>query len=130
MRKKFKYTTVISMWLAGISLIGHMVIPHDHHLADTNFNQEKNCPSTGNESDHSSGYPIHCSAFNDLASEEQRSYQFSRIIQHNLFPVHNSANTLIFKFQDPITKIPDLPIPIFDTFTLGSSPLRAPPSIV
>lgn len=130
MGSKFKYITIISMWLAGISLIGHMVIPHDHHIADTNFNQEKNCPSSDNESGHSSGYPVHCIAFNDLASEEQRSFQFSRIIQHNLVAVHSSTDAITFKFQDPFTKIPDLPIPIFDTFTLESSHLRAPPSII
>jgi len=127
-RDRLKYLSVFFLCLAGIAFCAHLLMPHDHHSGDLYLNQESNCPASDNESGHSSGYPVHCNAFNDLASGELRHYLISKIIQHNLLTIHSFQDAFEFKLQNPSAKIPDLPKPVFDTFILESSLLRAPPS--
>jgi hypothetical protein len=56
--------------LAALVIYAHMIIPHDHHSADIDVSQEKKCPVSDNGKSHHRGLPVHCHAFNDLASEK------------------------------------------------------------
>lgn len=129
MSKILKYIPVLFFWLAGLTLSAHTLIPHDHHSADPNTGQEKNCPFPDNKSGHKSGFPMHCHAFNDLATDKIRLYHISQIFQYSF-----SVPEIIC---DSISN--DLPIssisfiytqkPVFDTYALELSLLRAPPSL-
>lgn len=129
MRRLLKYLSVFSMWLAGIALCAHLILPHDHHISDTFTDQEKNCPASDTRSGHNSGSPIHCHAFNVIASEEQKSYQILNKIEHNSIPFLSFSDPSAFKLQVSLIRIIDLQKPIPDLYALELSLLRAPPSI-
>lgn len=129
MSKILKYVPVFFFWLAGLTLSAHMLIPHDHHLADPYSNQDKNCNAPNSKSDHKTGFPLHCHALNDIASEKIRLYHISHNIQFNFTdfgvltdffkPVlHRSSESLI-----------DFQKPIFNSYTLELTLLRAPPAL-
>lgn len=127
MRKILKYTSVFTLWLAGLTLSAHLLLPHDHHITDSFSNQDKNCPASNNESDHSSGFPLHCHAFNDLASEKLRSCQVLQNIQYIFISFCNCSAKSTFKLPFSSVIIVDLQKPISDSFALELSLLRAPP---
>jgi hypothetical protein len=126
--KIFKYMSVFSLWIAGLALSAHMLIPHDHHLSDSLSNQDKSC-SNSNNSNHKSGFPIHCHAFNDLASEKVRPVQITQNIQVSFVTFGIIINTSAFKLDASFISLPDFQKPVFDSFTLELSLLRAPPSL-
>ena len=117
------------MILAGVSLCAHMIISHDHHITDTFSNQELNYPASDNKSDHSSGLPVHCHAFNDLVAEKFRAYQISNNTQYNFIAFHNFSDVSAFEIQVPCANIIDLQKLILDLYALELSRLRAPPSL-
>jgi hypothetical protein len=114
--------------LAGLVVIAHMIIPHDHHLADPFSRQEKNCPASNNKSGNNSRLPLHCHAFNDLASEKLRTFNGLQNIQLIFISFKNFSDSSAFELQVSCVSIIDLPNPIFDSYTLESSQLRAPPA--
>jgi hypothetical protein len=129
MSKILKYVPVIFLWLAGLTLSAHMLIPHDHHLDDTYSSRESNCTDPCNKSDNSPVFPVHCHAFNDLASEKLRLYQISQDIQ--LFFV---ASGVIPDTDKPVSdkscvRVIDFQKPVFVTYALESALLRAPPFV-
>lgn len=126
-RKILKYSSVFSLWFAGFVLVAHLLLPHDHHIADTFSNQDENCPVSNDKSHHHSGFPVHCHAFNDIVSEKLKTFQISQNIQLN--PVTFSILTDIsdFKIQSSNFSLIDFSKPIFDPFALDLSLLRAPP---
>lgn len=129
MSKILKYVSVFFFWLAGLTMSAHMLIPHDHHLADPYSNQDKNCTAPNNKSDHKSGFPLHCHAFNDLASEKIRLYHFSHNFQFNftVFGVLTDSNKPIL--QRSCKCIIDFQKPIFVSYAPESPQLRAPPAL-
>jgi hypothetical protein len=70
MGKILRNISIFSFWLAGMALVAHLVIPHDHHISDTFSDQNNNCPAERPVTEHHNGFPIHCHAFNDLAAEK------------------------------------------------------------
>jgi hypothetical protein len=127
-KKIFKYTSVFSMWLAGLALCAHLIIPHDHHIADTFSNQEKNCPASENKSDHNSGFPMHCYAFNDLASERARSFNISQNIQVRFIALVSSQDEHLSEPQVSCARIIDFQTPFLSSDPNELNHLRAPPS--
>lgn len=129
MRKILKYISVFPLWLAGFTLSAHMFIPHDHHLAEPYSNQDKNCPAPNNKSDHKSGFPLHCHAFNDLASEKVRLYHVSQNFQFSFTFLNVLTDYNAPDLQNSCTSIIDFQKPIFDSYALELSLLRAPPAL-
>jgi len=129
MRKIIKNIPVFFLWLAGLAMNAHLIIPHDHHLADTYSHQEDTCPVSNGETSHSSGFPIHCHAFNDLTSEKARMYLISENIQYNDIAINSFFDPFAFELQVPCITIYDLQKPFPDSHLPGLSPLRAPPSL-
>jgi hypothetical protein len=60
--------------LSGIILVAHLIVPHDHHLSDSNASADWSLPCSKSSNDHHHGFPIHCHAFNDLASEKATTF--------------------------------------------------------
>lgn len=108
-------------------MIAHQIIPHDHHLTDSFSNQDKNCPASNNGTGHHSSFPLHCHAFNDLASEKFRTFQVSQNIQIIHISSCNFSDTSTFKLPVSYVSIIDLQKPVSDSFALELSLLRAPP---
>ena len=127
MRKVTKYISVCSLWLAGLIMGAHLIIPHDHHLTDSYSNQDKNCPASENKSGHHTGFPVHCHAFNDLTSDKVRPIQFFQNIQNTAFALHKISYSTEIDLQVFCITIFDLQKPVLKSYTLDLSLLRAPP---
>jgi hypothetical protein len=128
-RKILKYTSVIFLWFAGLTLCAHLLLPHDHHIDSTFSSQNENCPASDNESGHHPGFPVHCHAFNDLVSEKFRTYQILPDIQYNLNAFICSSEEIAFDLHIYCVRIIDLQKPFIDSYALEFFLLRAPPSL-
>jgi hypothetical protein len=129
MSKILKNVPVFLFWLAGFILCAHSIIPHDHHIADAFSNQGEKCPSSNSNSGHRTGFPIHCNAFNDIASDKSRSNNFSQNIQYSFFALSKSFERSDPELQVSCINIIDLQKPFFDSYALELSLLRAPPAL-
>jgi hypothetical protein len=127
MNKAVKNIPVFFMWLAWMVLTVHLIIPHDHHLSDSFSTGENRCSASGGDTGHKSGFPIHCHAFNDLASEKVIKYVLTKNIPFNIISVRSYSDP--FKIQYLCITFFDFPKAFTDNHFLESSALRAPPSI-
>jgi len=129
MSKILKNIPVFCLWVAGLSFYAHLLVPHDHHLADSFANKDDDCPVSSGKPGHSSGFPIHCYAFNDLTSEKATTYFFSKNIRYNVIEIRSSFDPFSFELQLPGTTVYDIHKPITNSHYPGLNPLRAPPSL-
>jgi hypothetical protein len=128
-RRMLRNFGALIIFFAAAALICHMIIPHDHHLAESDTLHEAKCPVPFNSTNHHSGFPFHCHAFNDLASEKVISYYFVRNIQNRDFVPVSSFNIAVINLKISGSRFFDvLEMPV-DSFILEFSSLRAPPSI-
>lgn len=131
MRNKiFRNIPVFFLWVAGLAINAHMIIPHDHHQVESVAGEEDACPVSNNKTDHHAGFPVHCHFCNDLTSEKAVTLSVYRNIQSKCFitpdlfdlaalkPVYNRIQIFEFTSLPFKSDIPDL------------SHLRAPPSLV
>ena len=114
---------------AGLAMLVHMIIPHDHHLTGPVNGLKESCSMAHEKPGHHPFFPAHCNAFNDMAAdrlspvivrfETQTSY--ASVIWHpdSKLPGLNLSITIIQSTGKPF---PDIYIPYF-------SPFRAPPFI-
>jgi len=129
MRKILKYISVFFLLFAGLAFSAHQIIPHDHHLADTDSNQNKNCPASNDKSNHQSGFPIHCHAFNDIASVEPITYVLIKYIQSENLST-SCPDTYAINLPVSGITIANNPDPVLVIYLPGLSPFRAPPSLI
>lgn len=132
MSKVFKNIAVFSLWLAGLVIMAHLAIPHDHHSDCSVFSKENECHADNTKLPvKAPAFPIHCHALNDLTFEKASVI----IVVHNdyvacdLFTV-SLFDSAISTLDLPGIKIKDFPKPILETDFLRLSPFRAPPSFV
>jgi hypothetical protein len=114
--------------LAGMAIIAHMAIPHDHHLSVTMSGLKESCTLSHEKSGHHPVLPAHCHAFNDLAAEkfspvivkQESQTSFVSVIWRpdNIIPGLLLVKTIVENTGKPF---PNISIPEF-------SPFRAPPS--
>jgi len=128
-KKLLRKVSFCFLCIAALTVTAHLIIPHDHHSADSFLNQDKNCNDSGNESNHHSGFPVHCHAFNDLTSEKLRIYLVPENIKVNFLKVSilTDSSSIVFSYSFcPIREV-------FGTFHYSSfgrySFFRGPPSI-
>ncbi len=124
-----KYIRSIFLLFAGMALVSHMLIPHDHHLSASINGFNESCPFSKERSDHHPLFPAHCHAFNDLAAErispviikEQSQTSFVSVIWR---PVYIIPGLILSQKLVEISgkPFPDIPVSEF-------SPFRAPPSV-
>jgi hypothetical protein len=122
-----KLIRAIFLLYAGLAIVLHTIIPHDHHLTGPVTNLKESCPISHERSVHHPVFPGHCYAFNDLAADRfsqvivrlaiPTSYAF--IIWH---PGHPPAglNLSVSIIENTGKPFPDIYLPDF-------SPFRAPP---
>ncbi|MEI6678963.1 MAG: hypothetical protein WCL21_10175 [Mariniphaga sp.] len=131
MNKAFKNIAVFSLWLAGLVIMIHLLIPHDHHSEASVLSKEEVCHAgnTGHPA-NSSGFPIHCHVLNDLTFEKTSPY----FAVYNYFP---TCNLLISNFSDFSlatsasygNRIKDFQKPFKESDFLQLSSFRAPPAL-
>ena len=129
MSKFLKYVPVLFFWLAGLTLSAHILIPHDHHIAEPNSTQDKNCSVPNNKSEHKSGFPLHCHAFNDIATEKVRLIHITPNNQFSFCVLVNLNDSISHNIQISSISFIDFKKPIFDSYALELSLLRAPPAL-
>lgn len=117
------------LFLAVVVFYAHLVIPHDHHLAESDASREESCPVSNKGSSHNSGFPVHCHAFNDLTSEKAITY----IIVKNIRSAGLESGT-VCDLTDAVLTTSRISILVdskqgVNTGSLKLSSLRAPPSI-
>jgi hypothetical protein len=112
---------------AGLAIVMHMIIPHDHHLTVPVNGLKESCAMSHEKTGHRPFFPEHCHAFNDMAAdrlapvivrlETQTSYASVIWKPDSSLPGLNVSFTIIENTGKPF---PDIYIPDF-------SPFRAPP---
>lgn len=60
-----KTIRIFCLFLAAFIFNAHMIIPHDHHQTENEVCTGGTIPASNHH-----GFPYHCHAFNDLASEK------------------------------------------------------------
>lgn len=106
-----------------------MIIPHDHHLADSNFCQEKKYPVSKDRTTHHPSLPAHCHAFNDLASEKAIVYNLIKYVKYPDFTPGSVLTQAISNLQFSCGRNFDLFVLPVNSGILELSSLRAPPSL-
>jgi hypothetical protein len=129
MSKISKYIPVFFLWLAWLVITAHLIIPHDHHLSDTFACQEDSSHGISSKTGHHPAFPVHCHAFNDLASEKATAYSIIKNIQLADCSIRSFPDLYVFESQIPIITIFDICKSFPDLYLLESSLLRAPPSL-
>lgn len=130
MSKIFRYTSVFFLWLAWLFLTAHMVIPHDHHVIESVTGKGDTCPLSNNKSDHHSGFPIHCHAFNDLTSEKATIFVMNTRANLNDLFFSNFTDVFIFEIKTNLNSIFDISKSFHESHILELYALRAPPSFI
>lgn len=132
MSKAFKNVAIFSLWMAGLVIIAHLLIPHDHHSDCSVFNKDNECRADNTKLPAKAPiFPFHCHALNDLTSEKATP---SFVICNN-FPV---CDLFTFSFFDSgIPKIAfsrirfkDFQTPVIESDFLRLSNFRAPPALI
>ena len=72
------------LFLAISVLNAHMIIPHDHHIADSDHVLVTHVRYQKTATRHP-GFPPHCHAFNDLTSEKAITYHVIKQVRPNDF---------------------------------------------
>jgi hypothetical protein len=129
MRKFVKNIPVLFMWFAWLGLTAHLLIPHDHHLFESFNTREESCPASNGNTGHHSEFPIHCHAFNDLASEKAITFVLTRNIVSIDFLFSDLHDALLPENQIPLFTLFEIRKPFPDSYLLELSALRAPPSV-
>ena len=132
MSKVLRNIAVFSLWLAGLVIIAHLMIPHDHHSDCSVFNKENQCHADNTKIPLKAPvFPIHCHALNDLTFDKASV----TLVVYNDFPTcdlftHCFVDTNIPKSALSFISIKDSQNPLLETDFLRLSPFRAPPSFV
>jgi hypothetical protein len=118
---------IFILFLAVSVLNAHMIIPHDHHQADSDFCSENTYPVSKTDNTHHQGLPGHCHAFNDLASGKAGSNLINKQV-----PVREVILDSVFEAKIAEGKFSMKRIVDVSNLTVlkglpGLSSLRAPP---
>jgi hypothetical protein len=127
-----KNIAVFSVWLAGLVIIAHLLIPHDHHFDSSAFSKDDSCQTENTKHPAKTpGFPFHCHSLNDLAFEKI-SYNLvvSQVIPiFDLFLV-SFSDSVITASNSLDSQIRDFHKPLIDIDFLRLSLLRAPPAMI
>jgi hypothetical protein len=130
--KVFKNIAVFSLWLAGLVIIAHLLIPHDHHSDCSVFNKENDCHADNTKLPvKSPAFPLHCHALNDLTFEKTATIFFvnNNIPTCDLF-ILSFVESAISASASSYINLRDFHIPLIETDFLRLSSFRAPPALV
>ncbi|MEI6048401.1 MAG: hypothetical protein WCS03_05845 [Bacteroidota bacterium] len=130
MSKFLKNLQIYLLWLAWLVLTAHLIIPHDHHLAESVTGQEDLCPVSNTGTGHHPGFPVHCHAFNDLASEKATTFVLRDNTKDSNLSFSKFTDVFVFDLQAPPVTVLDFREPFPDSYLLELSLLRAPPFVI
>jgi hypothetical protein len=122
-----RYMRAWLLFLAVVILNAHMIVPHDHHLADSDLCQETRYPASKDGKTHHPAFPTHCHAFNDLASEKAIVYNSIKYVK---YPDFNPGSVLVLtgsNLKETWGRIFDFYVLHVNSVILELSSLRAPP---
>lgn len=122
-----KSIRALTLLFAGLAIVFHMIIPHDHHPAVPAGGIKESCGQTHEKPDRRPLHPAHCYTLNDLAAEKfspvnirlvaQTSY--ASVIWHPEYTLPGlNLYATVFEYTGKF--FPDISVPDF-------SPFRAPP---
>jgi hypothetical protein len=120
---------VVFLWVAGLTLSAHMLLPHDHHISDIYSHQDESCPVSDENSSHKPAFPVHCHAFNNLTSEKARPVYVSHNSTNDLAAIRCYPDTNSSVLQNFAESIVCRQIPVFDSHKNESALLRGPPAL-
>jgi hypothetical protein len=129
MRKIMKILDGLFLLLAGLVIVAHQIIPHDHHFAESASGKADPCPYSNSRSDHSPGFPVHCHAFNDLASEKVVIIIPENIVRNNITVFNYFTEKLHYCPQLQPEIVLDFSVPLTNSDQHDLALLRAPPSL-
>jgi hypothetical protein len=113
---------ILSLLIAAFVFNAHMIIPHDHHLLDSD-----SCQYPVSQRSHNSGFPHHCHAFNGLASEKANNYI---IIKYQNIDFTIFCDAKISNQNTPFVRYYDNRKPTISSGISNYASLRAPPSLI
>jgi hypothetical protein len=129
--KGLKNISVFSLWLAGLVIMAHLFIAHDHHSECSVLDKKGACHAGKSELPvKSTSFPLHCHALNDLTFKNtSTTFLVSNdILCCDLF-ILSFFDTAISNAASADFIIKDFPIPLIKTDFLRLSPFRAPPAL-
>ena len=129
MNRIIRKIQVVLLFIAGLAIMAHMIIPHDHHPLDSFISQKDTCPASKDKTHHPAGFPVHCHACNDLTSEKSSNLIVSGNLHYNFFvtdAVSNETRLQLFILESTIYDITDI---LFISETSDLFFLRAPPAL-
>jgi hypothetical protein len=129
MSKSVRIISGLCLWFAWFVLTAHLMIPHDHHLMESFNSKEESCPASQYAKHNQSGFPVHCHAFNDLASEKATTFVLNDNIQSDQVSFDKFSYSFSSDLQSSFITIHEIRKPFPDPSLLESSALRAPPVI-
>jgi hypothetical protein len=127
MNKILRNIPFFFLLLAGLVMVAHQTIPHDHHLPVSVFNQDDSCPFSKDKSSHHPVLPVHCHAFNDLASEKATTFFLSDNVRIVSLFFSDYDDVFATDLQQHSYTVLLLSEPVSDSHILEFSQLRAPP---
>ncbi|MFO8001076.1 MAG: hypothetical protein R6U46_07525 [Marinilabilia sp.] len=132
---KGKYIGLFFLWLAGLVIFGHEVIPHHHHTHSAyihNYSAEHDaCEHSEDGATPFDDCSSHCHAFNDITVERQSFVKLSQpeiTLDPNLFlPVDLTSGFVEAEGFSGQFYLPDFPGPELLLFSVA--PSRGPPAV-
>jgi hypothetical protein len=124
-----RYMRAFFLFLAVAIIYAHMIIPHDHHPSDSGLCQENKYPVSKDGRTHHPAFPVHCHAFNDLASEKAIVYNLIKYVKYPDFTPGSVLNQAFTNLQISWGRISELFVLPVNSGILELSSLRAPPFI-
>jgi hypothetical protein len=125
-----RYIRISFLFLAVAILNAHILIPHDHHQADSDLCQESKYPVSQDRRNHHPVFPAHCHAFNDLATEKAVVYDLIKYVRCLDFIPGSVLIQVVSNLNISDGKTFDLLILPIDSIVKEPSSLRAPPSLI
>ena len=129
MSKCKTYLYGILLWIAGLGLLAHSVIPHDHHSFNAFAAVEDTCPATHEQPSHHDGCPIHCHVLNDLTTEKVATFVFTPVVHQLVAVIATDTDDYSFCLDVQPVQVFGYPNLYRDPFFVDASPLRAPPAL-
>jgi hypothetical protein len=116
------------LFIAGVAIMAHMIIPHDHHISDSFISQDDACPASTEQSHQKSGIPVHCHVCNELTCEKASVLVAVRCIDSHNLSAHKIFDQSELKVHFVESGIYDFVTVSFKGVDSEFSSLRAPPS--
>jgi hypothetical protein len=126
----FRHIPVLTLWLAALGLIAHLMIPHDHHSEYSCLPHEDTCPTEADHKDHHAGYPIHCHAFNNVAVVKATPINLAKLVPSSLPGLAGDFTILRVFLSESDWCFAELSTPFPDYGYSPTPTLRGPPSVL